>query len=175
MWLCDPCHQGDRPVATQVCLSCHPAVAKDYTLTHNHLTDHQDGNACVVCHSPHAGNDKNLLAGTPSQVCLSCHQDSYLRHQGKASRHPKMGNCLTCHAGHGGDAPAMLKGDGNSVCTGCHKNQGTFTHPVGGKVLDPRNGQPLTCVTCHDPKGTDFPYQLKRDGEKDLCEPCHNY
>ncbi len=172
---CTPCHQGDQPVSTRVCLKCHAQVAKDYALIHSHLTDSGTGNGCVGCHSPHAGNDRMLLVGSPQQVCLRCHQDTYARHEGKASQHQKRGECLACHAAHGGDAPAMLKGDGNTVCMACHASQGTFSHPVGEKVRDPRNGQMMTCVTCHDPKGTDFPYQLKLNGQKALCLQCHNY
>jgi len=172
---CDSCHQGDSPVSTKVCLSCHEKVRKDYTLIHSHLTDNASGNACVSCHSPHAGNDRMLLAGTQKQVCGRCHQETYTRHEGKVSRHRKDGECVNCHSAHGGDAPAMLKGDGNTVCSGCHPTQGTFSHPVGEKVRDPRNGQMMTCVSCHDPKGTDFPYQLKMDGQKELCVQCHSY
>jgi predicted CXXCH cytochrome family protein len=172
---CDRCHHGEEVVTTKVCLSCHPQVKKDYLLIHSHLTDNAAGNGCVSCHSPHAGNDRMLLAGTQARVCLRCHQDTADRHRGKASRHQKMNECLSCHTAHGGDAPAMLKGDGNTVCSGCHKSQGAFSHPVGTKTIDPRNGQMMTCVSCHDPKGTDFPYQLRLGGEKELCVQCHKY
>jgi predicted CXXCH cytochrome family protein len=69
----------------------------------------------------------------------------------------------------------MLKGDGNTSCTSCHESQGTFTHPVGEGILDHRNRQIITCLTCHDPKGTDYENNLRLDQNKELCVQCHRY
>jgi predicted CXXCH cytochrome family protein len=67
----------------------------------------------------------------------------------------------------------MLKDGGNKTCSRCHETQGKFTHPIGEKVLDPRSGQMVACVSCHNPMGTDFRYNLKLSGTKDLCIQCH--
>jgi len=45
---------------------------------------------------------------------------------------------------------------------------------VGEDRLDPRNGQPITCVTCHDPHGTEFSYTLRGDQSRGLCVECHD-
>jgi predicted CXXCH cytochrome family protein len=46
-------------------------------------------------------------------------------------------------------------------------------HPLGADRLDPRTGEPITCVTCHDPHGTEFPMQLRGDQKRGLCLECH--
>ena len=172
---CEICHKpGKSTVGTGICLKCHKKLGRYYFRTHNHMMN-KDGNSCTSCHSPHAGDDKMLLRASLKSVCERCHKDTADRHAGAKFRHKKMGNCITCHEPHGADGPAMLKGNGNTVCTVCHESQGTFSHPVGEKVIDVRNGQMMTCITCHDPKGTDFRYNLRLDGKEDLCRQCHNY
>jgi predicted CXXCH cytochrome family protein len=74
---------------------------------------------------------------------------------------------------HGSNRRAMLKLDGNAICSQCHETQGKFSHPVGEKIRDPRTGQMMTCVSCHNPHGTSFRHQLIMSGQKDLCTQCH--
>ncbi|HFQ80015.1 MAG TPA: hypothetical protein ENK33_01425 [Desulfobacterales bacterium] len=172
---CAVCHQKNKPLNTALCLSCHRKIGRYYFVTHNHLTDNARGNACTTCHSPHAADDKRLLRSPVRVLCESCHQDTVTRHQSAEYRHKKMADCLTCHAAHGGRSPAMLKGNGITICTRCHTSQGKFSHPVGKGVIDHRNGRPITCITCHDPKGTNYRYNLVMDGKEALCVQCHNY
>jgi predicted CXXCH cytochrome family protein len=51
--------------------------------------------------------------------------------------------------------------------------QGKFSHPVGDKVIDQRTGQMMTCVTCHDPMGSEHRYHLVMSAKKELCVQCH--
>ncbi|BCO10280.1 hypothetical protein GF1_26560 [Desulfolithobacter dissulfuricans] len=67
----------------------------------------------------------------------------------------------------------MLRGNGNDVCVQCHEDQGKFTHPVGPEVLDSHTGQMVTCVSCHNPMGTEYKYHLIEEGKKALCVLCH--
>lgn len=172
---CKECHdKGEIQGSTQNCLRCHQAVATGMLTRHSHLTGKGE-NKCVACHSPHAGNEKNLLKGTQLQVCRSCHNDTVARYEDKLYRHPKakQGLCIECHEVHGSNRLAMLRGDGNAICTRCHETQGKFTHPVGEKIVDVRTGQMVTCVSCHLPMGSDFKYELIYSGSKDLCVQCH--
>jgi len=172
---CNLCHKKGG-VSSSVCVSCHKGVEKSFNHLHNHQLGRVRGNSCLACHNPHVGADKNLLADIPMRMCQSCHPETYKQKRESLYVHPEWSNCINCHAGHGSDHPAMLKGDGNAVCVRCHKTQGKFTHPVGKEVLDPRNGQPITCVTCHDTMGTNFKYNLRLSGEAALCIECHkNY
>ena len=170
---CVDCHgtQGER-VGTEKCLECHVEVREKAMAVHNHLNS-SSFNSCTNCHSPHASNGEKLFKTRLEQVCRSCHRDTYKNYFGKSHSHPKVGSCSNCHEIHGSNNLAMLKGDGNQVCNGCHKTQGQFTHPVGEGVFDPRTGNVMTCVSCHYPHGTEYPFNLKLEGSKDLCVQCH--
>lgn len=172
---CAGCHEGAKIVKTDACLGCHEEIGKQRQALHTHLTDDKNGNSCIRCHSPHAGSSGSLLKGTQRQICGGCHQDTLARHAGSLYEHQAIGKCDNCHSVHGANQLAMLKGDGNAVCINCHASQGQFSHPVGELVKDPRNGQMITCVTCHDPKGTEFKFELKLNGQKELCVQCHRY
>lgn len=168
---CGDCHTGNN-IGIDVCLSCHDTIEEQLFTSHNHLTGTQ-GNNCVLCHSPHAGDSPNLLKSSELKICRQCHQSTYDKSQYSQHKHPDTAKCSNCHAVHGSNELAMLKGDGNAVCSECHETQGKFTHPVGEGVADPRNRQSVTCVSCHYPHGTNFDFNLKLSGTKELCIQCH--
>ncbi len=173
---CVSCHGVGKSLGSGLCLKCHPKVVASFKHLHNHQLGRVEGNSCLSCHNPHVGDNNKLLKDVPARMCQSCHSETYKQKKESLYVHPDWKNCFNCHAGHGSDHPAMLKGDGNAVCVRCHETQGKFTHPVGDEVMDPRNGQPITCVTCHDTMGTNFKYNLRMSGEAALCIECHkNY
>jgi predicted CXXCH cytochrome family protein len=170
---CETCHvSGSGSVAIETCQQCHPEVLERMQSLHNHLT-RRDGNSCVNCHTPHAGDDKHLLRARQKQVCARCHRPSVEKYKNSPYKHESIDICSDCHYPHGGDEMAMLKGDGLEVCALCHENQGKFTHPVGPEVPDPRTGRMITCITCHNPMGTDHPDNLILEGDRKLCVQCH--
>jgi len=170
---CSTCHQqGQEGVAMAVCLKCHQDVEKQILATHSHLGRHR-GNSCLNCHSPHAGDEKSLLKGREKQVCKSCHQSAMETFRESAYKHNNIDQCSDCHEPHGSRKLALLKGDGTEVCVRCHKTQGAFTHPIGPNILDIRTGHPMSCVTCHNPMGTEYKFSLVEDGKKKLCIHCH--
>ncbi len=172
---CVECHKK-RKLGAALCFSCHKEVEKTFNHFHNHLLGGYSSNPCLLCHSPHLADTKAMLRDTPRRLCQRCHPETYKQREESLYSHPKWKECDACHAPHGSDHPAMLKGNGNDVCVRCHETQGKFTHPVGEKVRDPRNGQPVTCVTCHNTMGTNFKYNLRLSGEAALCVECHkNY
>jgi predicted CXXCH cytochrome family protein len=171
---CRECHKGGGGLVRQeVCLKCHEEIRGDLLTLHSHLTDNK-GNSCINCHSPHAGDTKKLLKGKQRLVCRNCHEDTLRKHENTLFVHKVTENdCNSCHAVHGANQMALLKGDGNKVCLPCHKSQGQFSHPVGKEIIDPRNNQMTTCVSCHNPHGTNYKGQLKLSGQEDLCIQCH--
>jgi len=173
---CSECH--DKAGATpgfEKCLECHDEIGEKINNIHSHQTN-KSGNGCINCHSPHASDYENLLRNRQEQVCRKCHFDTWANYEDKPFQHPDRGICSNCHGIHGSGNLAMLKSDGNATCEGCHETQGKFTHPVGDGVLDPRNGQTMTCVTCHYPHGTVYEHNLKLSGSMELCIQCHkNY
>ena len=170
---CDSCHGPTGEVSsTDICMTCHEDTYKEMHATHSHLTRTR-GNSCLYCHSPHAGDNSSLLKSKEKQVCLSCHLETLFKFKKRKHKHSGLNECSACHEPHGISSLAMLKGTGTEVCSGCHKSQGAFSHPIGPEVLDIRTGQVMTCVTCHNPMGTDYKYHLVKDGKEDLCVLCH--
>jgi predicted CXXCH cytochrome family protein len=170
---CTDCHAGKGvPVQIDTCLECHPDVSEQMSSSHNHLIRYED-NACMACHSPHAGDDARLLKGKERHICSKCHEATFERHDTAKYSHQMTDACNNCHAPHGSNHPAMAKAPLNTVCAECHGKHGMFTHPIGEKIFDPRTGQVLTCLSCHATKGTDNDYHTRFDRKKALCVQCH--
>lgn len=171
---CNSCHNKNNN--RELCLQCHKKVLSSFDKIHNHLLGGESKNSCLICHSPHAGDTNALLKDAPKRLCQDCHFETYSQKHNSLYVHPQWDQCIDCHNAHGEDNVAMLKGGGNKSCSSCHETQGKFTHPVGEKFKDPRNGQTITCITCHNTMGTNFKYNLKLSGEGELCLECHkNY
>lgn len=167
---CASCH-GTGVTGSALCLGCHAGVGEQMQAPHSHLLA-GDG-TCVTCHSPHASDTAGLLKAPYEQLCRSCHTDTFDRNRRSLHPHPKTEKCTDCHEAHGSDRLVMLNADGNAVCSRCHETQGEFSHPVGSAVVDHRTGLGMTCLSCHDPMGTDYRYHLKLSGKKALCVQCH--
>lgn len=169
---CKDCHDSGKS-GIDICLRCHINIEKKVNTVHNHLSSKQ-GNSCVSCHSPHASDGKFLLLNPRQEsICKKCHFATFADAKEHLYKHPDSNTCSNCHEVHGANEPAMLKGDGVAICVTCHKTQGQFSHPVGEQARDKRNDQKMTCVSCHYPHGTDYKYELKLSGAKDLCVQCH--
>lgn len=169
---CSECHEDGRIAGSEKCLECHEDIVDSLKVVNSHQTN-RTGNGCVNCHSPHASDTENMLRNNQAQVCRNCHSDTWEIYIDKQYKHPDSTICSNCHGVHGSNNMAMLKGDGNTTCTNCHETQGVFTHPVGAGIIDQRNGQPLNCVTCHYPHGTNYENNLKLSGSMELCIQCH--
>lgn len=173
---CADCHDGEGgPVGVDTCLGCHEEVGEKMLAVHTHLA-YRGRNVCVNCHSPHASDTEDMLRGSQVVICRTCHEDTFRRHQEKPHKHTATTKaCNECHAVHGSNEVAMLRDDGNATCSRCHETQGVFSHPVGERIRDPRNGQAMDCVSCHNPHGTDYKMNLRLDGQEALCKQCHTY
>ena len=169
---CDSCHGPQQKNGSDACLRCHAGMKTSMMAPHNHMFAGME-NGCILCHSPHAADDKKMLKTSGNKVCQPCHEDTFARTSRSLHRHPSVNSCSECHEVHGSDRLAMLRDDGNQVCSRCHLTQGKFSHPVGDKVLDQRTGKMMTCVTCHDPMGSPNRYHLVLSGKKELCTQCH--
>lgn len=169
---CSSCHDSSTGVTMTACLKCHENVQGQMEATHSHLTLHE-GNSCLNCHSPHAGDTPSLLKARERLICVNCHEVTIHGYKSSPFKHPDINACSSCHESHGSRHISMLKGDGNDTCIGCHKTQGDFSHPVGPEVLNLLTGQMVTCVTCHNPMGTEYEDHLVKDGNQDLCVLCH--
>ena len=177
---CTDCHQKPpslktKKQTTQLCRDCHRDMVAE-TLEKNRVHwPLVDDVGCLNCHSPHAGDTKNLLKQKQTVVCRECHEGTFKRHEDTLYEHKATASrCNVCHVVHGTDQIALLKGDANKVCLPCHPDQGQFSHPIGVEALDPRNNQITSCVSCHHPHGSNYKGELKLSGHQDLCVQCHH-
>ena len=177
---CGECHllDSDTPRLLQatggrLCFKCHePFQSPKFAVIHDPVAN---GN-CRACHVPHAGDEPKLLAANTRQVCLQCHADLEERGRNSRSVHPvkvEKGSCTACHQPHFSDSKSLLFAGPIRTCLSCHETQ-QHGHPLGSDRLDPRTGEEITCVTCHDPHGTAYPYTLRGDQSRGLCVECHN-
>jgi len=169
---CSTCHNQQKGV--KLCLSCHPQVMETFNQPINHVTTDTEHSFCFNCHTPHASQQKGLILGYPGEACRKCHAGKFERRSKSLHVHPNAQRCVDCHQLHGSNKPAMLKQDSNQACVNCHEKHSNFSHPTGDEAHDPRNGQPMDCISCHDPcNGTMFKYNLRGTSDKGLCIQCH--
>ena len=179
---CDMCHDdsADDPTALlsdapDLCYACHEDVVE---AVEEPVSVHApaEGGMCLECHTPHASPRGGLVRGLARDTCLACHEDIRERAEKSVSSHLQhdQGNCAACHEPHASQQPQLMRAAGLAACMECHADHGQFAHPMGDAATDPRTGRPLDCLSCHDPHGTQFPYSLIADHERDLCIECHN-
>ncbi len=100
--------------------------------------------------------------------CGECHSGT---HNPFAEEWKLSGHAKTVEASHNSTDP---------YCQSCHTGQGALlTWQKGGNYAE-KNGTKLdvTCATCHDPHGSDFPAQLRfslnaANVDENLCIKCH--
>ncbi|UCH83384.1 MAG: cytochrome c3 family protein, partial [Candidatus Latescibacterota bacterium] len=81
--------------------------------------------------------------------------------------------CTTCHNLHDDNIDELQGLASLDLCAQCHDTGESHAHPYGGKHVDPRTGQPLTCVSCHEPHSAAHEFMLEFDRNRDLCIQCH--
>ena len=182
---CEQCHNpivADKKITTKMsgkdlCLSCHkkdPAKLRENDV---HIKDEKGG--CSLCHSYHASKRKNLTM-KESQLCYTCHKDTEKRtiFMEKALKSIKCvpvkdRRCFECHIPPHSMNKLYFRADNIQTCSRCHTQQHKVTHPLGQDVKDPRNGQPITCITCHGMHSSKAEFMLYFDRKRQLCIQCH--
>lgn len=178
---CEACHRLDtatpqlvHSTGRRLCDLCHQDFPrKNDPIVHQPVAD----GACGSCHLPHAGRHDGLLPATLRETCLTCHTDISERAQTAKSTHPTLfedgKSCDACHRAHTSTEEHLLVTGGIRTCLACHETE-RHGHPLGDDRIDPRTGEGITCVTCHDPHGTEFSYQLVGERSRGLCLECHD-
>ncbi len=180
---CDSCHKDLKKnpkelilEGSSLCFSCHDDKKSAFESGKLHHPPVVEGK-CIACHSPHASEYKSLLKGGERDICFSCH--SAIKDKFKTSKyhHPDKagdGKCTICHTPHTSNEKHLFAKEPLAVCSTCHATQGKFTHPVGAGVIDPRDKKSnVTCISCHNPHGTDIKYFLILRKDRELCVQCH--
>lgn len=179
---CTTCHPGPGapdPFATvapqdELCGQCHEdQVTASREAAFPHVS--AGGGSCVACHNPHTGDGAGLLKAEETDLCLSCHDPGGAK-SGGTGRYLSHGDglsCTACHDPHGGERPVLLADDSIALCGECHTHQHGITHPLGEETRDPRNGDPMTCRSCHGVHDAPYEYYLHRSSDHELCVSCH--
>lgn len=183
--MCNQCHNDPKsssPLALQktgpeLCQGCH------YEMMNKNLSKKRmhwpvvDKTGCINCHSPHASPEKGLLKAPKLSLCGSCHADTVARQERSLTPHPPVaeGDCTACHSPHASDALFLMnEAPILKVCEKCHDWQAHSTHPIGDKIIDPRNKNiTLQCISCHRTHGTEYKHFLYAADTQSLCVQCH--
>ena len=182
---CTDCHVAPtsaKPFETKtrpqaLCKSCHAgqlAQMLEKPQVHWAVVDDK---GCLNCHTPHASRQRSLVAAKSSVVCGTCHADTIARQDRSPTKHKPVqeGDCVSCHSPHSSDSPLLMKRpDTVQLCGTCHDWQKHSSHPIGAKLLDPRNKNlSLNCLSCHRAHGTEYPHMNPFPTTTDLCTKCH--
>ena len=190
---CTECHlkaggpntASTKKQGTELCRQCHrDSVDTIFSKTRVHWPL-MDKTGCLNCHSPHGSKQKNLLEKSVRETCGKCHEDTVKLQQWSISNPKntdlcepvKTGNCTRCHAPHAADNILLMPkaSIGIGICGECHQWETHSTHPIGEKVIDPRDKNlTVECLSCHKACGTgNKPNMMPFETTYDLCIQCH--
>lgn len=149
---------------------------------------------CVFCHTPHsaltnagttvplwninsdAANDYAALDGTPSAMCMACH-DGTIKFSDMANPPTKVGGADLTYGSYGNLLDAA--GLSNDHPVGITAATYTGTHIPSGKFKAPNNAnadasQGVQCFSCHDVHNyTNVPFLRSTNAGSALCLECH--
>jgi predicted CXXCH cytochrome family protein len=183
--MCGQCHAEAtaakpfelKSTGFQLCQGCHYDMMNDALNAKRLHWPLVDSKGCINCHSPHASPEPGLLKKPQLKLCGDCHGDTVARQERAPTKHPPIadGECSSCHSPHGSDNLFILnKPSVIEVCSTCHEWQTHSTHPIGEKVIDPRNKNlTLQCLSCHRTHGTEYKHFIYFDTVQELCVQCH--
>ncbi len=187
---CSGCHEphgSESPLllrgspVSEVCFRCHDDDVSGRNFVHAPVK----AGHCEMCHEPHNSHYPDALRVPANLTCAMCHfeqwrPDALWPHQAVIAD-----GCPACHDPHGSTHDLGLRKPVIELCTSCHPNYDDGLHavrtvkgsghPMGEGVIDTqRDNQILTCVSCHDPHGSDNPSMFYRGYKRmAVCVECH--
>lgn len=182
---CDQCHNPivlNRKITTKIegeklCFSCHQKDSAKFK--DNDVHKGAAKSACTICHNYHASKKKGLTVNE-SRLCITCHEstEKNMLSMEKALKTIKCApikdrKCFECHIPMHSSLQYYFRADKILTCAKCHEAQHRITHPMGEGVLDVRNGQPMTCLSCHSLHDAKADFMLTHDRKRLLCVQCH--
>jgi len=177
---CEQCHEtivADRKITTKLtgkdlCFSCHKNDPAKFREPDVHGSDAKGG--CGLCHNYHASKTKGLTI-KESGLCVTCHggtekkivlMERALRASPIRCVPVKDRKCFECHIPPHSNNPLYFRADSIQTCARCHTAQHKVAHPLGPEAKDPRNGQPVTCITCHGMHSAKAEFMLHLDRKR---------
>ncbi|UCH82047.1 MAG: hypothetical protein JSW20_05310 [Nitrospiraceae bacterium] len=183
---CGTCHNPITPGGAvsvrfkgeALCFNCHKKEEYIYVKDVQHAKG--QSSQCNLCHSHHS-SDKQDLTVTEGEVCIECHEKTEKRTvemerglKTKECSPIKDRKCFECHIPGHSDQTLSFRSDGIEMCARCHTSEHSSTHPVGHDIIDPRNGETVTCISCHSMHAARNDFMLTHDRNRSLCIQCHN-
>jgi len=183
--MCNQCHQdpsqpnalGLKKEGVALCRGCHSDTVGGILSKNRVHWPAIDKKGCLNCHDPHGSKQAPLLLGPMKNLCGRCHADTIDKQNKAKGKHKpnEEGNCVLCHSPHAANYALLF--DNTSVigiCGKCHVWERHTSHPIGEKIIDPRNNNiSLDCMSCHRSHGTDQKYFTYYDPKTELCVMCH--
>jgi len=177
---CISCHEG-LPGASNgqsmnaECGVCHKEKMGDL-FTHGPATEPKDCSS--LCHSWSPDKKSVIVTKGVPVVCYDCHNEKKDEISAANFKHKVAGDCATCHSPHSSHNPALLKRDVFRLCTSCHQshkmNHPVDKHPLRFVKLNDKSNEELSCVSCHNPHGSENASLLKAGGgSMAVCMQCH--
>ncbi|MBI4821720.1 MAG: hypothetical protein HY791_36000 [Deltaproteobacteria bacterium] len=181
------------PPIKNLCFQCHSDDITGRKVVHKPVAEGK----CTECHSPHGSPDPfNIVRGDGKALCFSCHSamrkacDPMVERCVYPTEEPKVKHkaierygCTACHDPHATDNPFRLIKPVVELCQSCHVDKPDGLHVTnfvqGGHRIkggrDPhRTERPFTCVSCHNPHGSDNPRMFYFGKSRmDMCDWCH--
>ncbi len=160
---------------SQICLSCHKAMASSWEGS----SPHRDGDvSCWDCHSDTLHGEASKVAKdvVPASItavpdrgefCFQCHWEVEQEFSGTV-RHPLNEGgvtCASCHGPHGEAGTVETAITDDEVCAGCHMEQ-------TGPFVFEHEAVSEGCTSCHSPHGSQNAKLLAQPGSG-LCLQCH--
>ena len=183
---CHECHEGvgsSTPFALQetgfeLCEGCHYEEVADIFNNKRIHWPIVDERGCLNCHAPHASPQDSLLKEPMLDLCGNCHADTVARQERSPTEHPPIaeGECTECHSPHSSDNLFLaIESTNVELCEACHEWQTHSTHPIGEKIVDPRNQNvTVQCLSCHRTHGTEYEHFIYFDTTNEMCVQCHD-
>ncbi|MBI4849735.1 MAG: cytochrome c3 family protein [Nitrospirae bacterium] len=184
---CEKCHNpitANAKITTRLegqalCFSCHKKEDSKYKYIDNDVHVKNVKNPCNICHDYHGSRKKNLTKNE-KKICNGCHESTEKRTASmeKALKTVRCApvrdrKCFECHIPMHSDRPFNYRDAEDLMCARCHESQHKITHPIGATVIDPRNGKPVTCTSCHSMHSAMAEFLLTADRNRALCVQCH--
>ena len=184
---CEECHNpitAKKKITTKIegadlCFNCHKRDESKYQYVENDIHVKDAKNPCTICHDYHASGNRHFIKNE-SRLCINCHEKTEKR---TASMEKALGSikcapvknrkCFDCHIPTHSDRPLNYRADPIAMCARCHESQHKITHPLGNDVIDVRNGEPVTCISCHSMHSAKAEFMLTHEKDRAICIQCH--
>ncbi len=119
----------------------------------------------MVCHDPHTSEFAGLTRAATNELCLACHQ---ARTPSTESISLFSGSETISRAEFAAIPKIALNAAG-------HRGHPYVDHPVTGQPDPLREGEDLSCLSCHRPHGAELPQLLRSEWKEiEVCDRCHS-